>query len=160
MPAAGDEAALRARIEAYLAAHDVMTLATAGPDGPWAAAVFYVSDGLTLYFVSAPASRHSRDIEASGVVAAAIHGHCDDWRDIKGIQLDGTASRISGTAQVAAARRYGSKFPVVANLAEAPREIARALAGSAWYRVVPRRIRLIDNSLGLGHKEEIIVCGG
>lgn len=36
----------------YLEQHRVMTLATCGPDGPWAAAVFYVSVGSTLYFLS------------------------------------------------------------------------------------------------------------
>ena len=61
-------AALRARIEAFLQAHHVMSLATSGPEGPWSAAVFYASDGVTLYFLSAAASRHSRDIEASGLI--------------------------------------------------------------------------------------------
>ena len=28
----------------YLGGHHVMTLATCGPEGPWAAAVFYASD--------------------------------------------------------------------------------------------------------------------
>ena len=35
----------RARALAYVAGHHVMTLATQGPDGPWAAAVFYAADG-------------------------------------------------------------------------------------------------------------------
>ena len=36
---------------AYLAGHHVMTLATQGADGPWAAAVFYASDGASLIFL-------------------------------------------------------------------------------------------------------------
>ena len=35
-------ASLQPEVAAYLADHHVMTLATHGPDGPWAAAVFYV----------------------------------------------------------------------------------------------------------------------
>ena len=33
-------ASAQARIDAWLAGHHVMTLATQGPQGPWAAAVF------------------------------------------------------------------------------------------------------------------------
>ena len=97
----------RERIEAFLRAHHVMTLATTGPAGPWAAAVFYASDGLTLYFVSAPTSRHSLEIEAGGVVAATIHAECSDWREIRGIQLEGSANRLAGDASAAAALHYG-----------------------------------------------------
>ena len=42
----------------YLEQHRVMTLATCGPDGPWAAAVFYVSVGSTLYFLAWGAVLH------------------------------------------------------------------------------------------------------
>ena len=151
------DVALRRRIEAFLEARNVMTLATAGPEGPWAAAVFYASDGLTLYFVSAASSRHCRDLEAGGVVAATIHTDCSDWRDVKGVQLEGTAERLAGQGRIRAMRRYGAKFPVVRNLATAPVKIAMALRKSSWYRIVPRRIRLVDNSLGLGHKDELML---
>ena len=35
-------------VAAYLAGHHVMTLATHGPEGPWAAAVFYAWTGRDL----------------------------------------------------------------------------------------------------------------
>ncbi len=57
---------------AYLRDHNVMTLATIGAQGLWAAAVFYVNDGFTLYFLSAPTSRHSLNIESQSTVAATI----------------------------------------------------------------------------------------
>ena len=155
MGGAPERPELRERIEAFLGEHHVMTLATSGAAGPWAAAVFYASDGLTLYFVSAPGSRHSLEIEASGAVAATIHAECRDWREIRGVQLEGAASRLDGAARAAAALCYGRKFPLVANLASAPAEIAIALARVAWYQVLPRRIRLIDNTRGFGHKEEL-----
>ncbi len=43
----------------YLAAHHVLTLATAGPEGIWAAAVFYADDGFNLTFLSAGHTRHA-----------------------------------------------------------------------------------------------------
>jgi len=148
-------AALRARIEAFLQAHHVMSLATSGPEGPWSAAVFYASDGVTLYFLSAAASRHSRDIEASGRAAATIQSEIADWREIRGLQLEGAAARIHGSERAAVLARYGVKFPLIANLASAPREIAAAMARVAWYRLSPQRVRLVDNTLGFGHREEL-----
>lgn len=148
-------AGLRQRIESLLREHHVMSLATSGPDGPWSAAVFYASDGLTLYFLSAPASRHVRDIEAHGRAAASIHRDVDDWRQIRGVQLEGTAQRIEGVERAAALARYAGKFPLVAQLSSAPREIAAAMSRVQWYRLSPRRVRLVDNALGFGHREEL-----
>jgi hypothetical protein len=139
----------------YLQRHSVMSLATFGPAGVWAAAVFYVNDSFTLYFLSTPTSRHSRNLEAAGRVAATIQEQYTDWREIMGIQLEGEAVRIAGPEQAAAALRYGEKFPILANLAAAPREIVRALERVAWYRIRPTRLYLIDNSQGLGHRDEV-----
>jgi uncharacterized protein YhbP (UPF0306 family) len=143
----------------YLVRHRVLTVATYGPEGLWAAAVFYVNDGFTLYFLSAPTSRHSRNIGRTSRVAGTIQGEYEDWREIKGIQLEGEALRIGGPEQAAAALRYGQKFPVVANLASAPAEIVRAFEKVAWYKVLPARLYLIDNSRGLGHRDEVALPG-
>jgi hypothetical protein len=139
----------------YLQRHRVLTLATAGPEGVWAAAVFYVSDGFTLYFLSAPTSRHARNLETTGRVAATVQEDYADWREIRGIQLEGEAARIAGAEEAAAVLRYGQKFPVVAHLASAPREIARAFERIRWYRIRPTRLYFIDNSQGLGHRDEV-----
>jgi uncharacterized protein YhbP (UPF0306 family) len=117
--------------------------------------VFYASDGLRLYFLSAPASRHCRDIEASGRAAATIHNQTRDWREIHGLQLEGAAARIAGTERAVALARYGEQFPLIAQLSSAPREIAAAMARVEWYRLTPRRVRLVDNTLGFGHREEL-----
>lgn len=146
---------LREKALAYLRTHNVMTLATTGPMGLWAAAVFYVNEGFMLYFLSAPTSRHSVNIEAHPGVAATIQEDYKDWPEIKGIQLEGQAHRIEGVERAVATLRYGAKFPVVGNLAQAPREIVAAMSKIAWYKVVPDRLYLIDNSLGLGHRDEI-----
>ncbi len=140
---------------AYLRDHNVMTLATSGAQGLWAAAVFYVNDGFTLYFLSAPTSRHSLNIESHSTVAATIQEDYQDWREIKGIQFEGAARRIEGAEQAAAVVRYGAKFPIVGNLAQAPAEILQAMSRIVWYRVAPTRLYFIDNSLGLGHRDEI-----
>jgi uncharacterized protein YhbP (UPF0306 family) len=146
---------LRDKALAYLHDHNVMTLATTGPQGLWAAAVFYVNDGFTLYFLSAPSSRHSLNIEAQPTVSATIQEDYKDWREIKGIQLEGEARRIEGSEQAGAIARYGLKFPIVGNLASAPTEIVKALSRIVWYKVVLTRLYFIDNTLGLGHRDEV-----
>ena len=45
---------LRTEILSYLATHNVMTIASCHENLPWAAAVFYASDGFDLYFLSNP----------------------------------------------------------------------------------------------------------
>lgn len=150
MTAAAREAAL-----AYLQTHHVMTLATHGSDGPWAAAVFYVSDGFTLYFLSAPASRHAAALAAQARVAITVQEDYADWPQIKGIQAEGLACEVSGDEEKRARRLYGDKYPVVGKLALAPAAIVKALAKVRWYRFVPERLYFIDNSAGFGHRDEI-----
>lgn len=143
------------RTLAYLQQHNVLTLATSGPEGLWAAAVFYVNVNFTLYFLSAPTSRHSQNIATQPAVAGTIQEDYRHWPDIKGVQLEGIAVRLQGEARLAAMRRYAAKFPVMANLQQAPAAIAQAFEQVAWYRLTPSRLYFIDNSRGFGHRDEI-----
>lgn len=149
---------LRRRVLEYLRGHNVMTLATSGPEGIWAAAVFYVNDELDLYFLSSPKSRHGINIAANPRVAATVQEDYRDWAQIKGIQLEGAVRKLEGSEQAAAVARYGVKFALVANLAHAPREIAAAFAKVSWYRVTPERLYFIDNARGFGHRDPL-PCG-
>lgn len=148
-------AAAREHALAYLRAHNVMTIATHGTEGVWAAAVFYVNENFDLYFLSAPTSRHSLNLAANPRAAATIQQDYDDWRAIKGIQMEGGVTRLEGLEQAHALLRYGKKFPIVANIAHAPDAIARAFRRVAWYRFTPTRVYFVDNAQGFGHRDEI-----
>lgn len=148
--------ALRRKVLEYLAGHNVATLSTFGPAGPWAAAVFYVNDGLRLYFLSSPKSRHARDLAADPRAAAAIHEDYRDWPDIKGIQLEGRAVPVPEAEIERVRGLYGAKFAVVANAAKAPPEIAAALAGVRWYELTPEALHFIDNSAGFGQRRRLL----
>jgi len=141
---------------AYLEQHNVLSLATTGPDGVWATAVFYVNKRFTLYFLSAPSSRHSQNIEHNSQVAGTIQEDYSDWPDIKGIQFEGQAQRIEGAEQLQAIGRYGTKFPVVGNLKQAPAHIVKAMSKVAWYKVHPTKLYFIDNSVGFGHRDQVL----
>ena len=143
------------RVQAYLRDHQVATLATHSGEDLWAAAVFYVNAGYTLYFLSSPTSRHCLDLAKNPRVALTIQEDYADWLEIKGVQIEGVVSELSGEEERLARRLYGQKFPIVGKLAQAPAAIVNALAKVRWYKVVPRRLYFIDNAVGLGHREEV-----
>lgn len=143
---------VRQRAQAYLNDHRVMTLATSGSGGVWAAAVFYVNEVFDLYFLSAPNTRHARDIAERPRVAATIQEDYRDWPDIKGIQMEGDAFQLGGRAQRQAMALYLVKYPF---LATAGVVIRGALARVSWYQLKPSRLYFIDNSQGFGHRDEI-----
>jgi len=142
----------RGRALAYVAGHHVMTLATHGPLGLWAAAVFYADDGFRLYFLSAGHTRHAQNVAASPQVAATIQEDYADWPAIRGIQLEGTVRQLADAEREAAIDRYRAKYPF---LAEAAPPVAAALARVNWYCLTPERLYFIDNSRGFGHRDEI-----
>lgn len=146
---------LTERVLHHLQTHHVATLATSGPQGVWAAAVFYVHDGWDLYFLSSPSSRHGANLAHSAQVAVTIQADYADWPDIKGVQMEGLVFELSGAAEQRARQLYGQKFPVVGNLAQAPATIVNAMAKVHWYRITPQHLLFIDNSLGFGHREEV-----
>lgn len=146
---------LHQRVAAYLREHHVMTLATHGSEGVWAAAVFYVADGFDLIFLSSPSSRHCRNLAQSPRVSAAVQEDYADWPEIKGIQLEGIARELGGEREREARRLYGEKFPLIRDLAQAPASIARAMNKVRWYEVLAERLYFIDNSAGFGHRDAI-----
>jgi uncharacterized protein YhbP (UPF0306 family) len=139
----------------HLDRHHVMTLATQGADGPWAAAVFYAREGVSLIFLSSPASRHCLNLAQDARCAATIQEDCSDWARIKGVQLEGRIRQLQGDEETRARQLYGEKFPIVGAPEQAPPAIAQALAKVRWYRLLPERVLFIDNSKGFGHRDEI-----
>lgn len=143
---------LPADVAGYLAAHHTMTLATHGPDGPWAAAVFYAEAGDALYFVSVAGSRHCGDLAADSRCAATIHAEVDNWRAIRGIQLAGRVDELAGHERDAARTRYQEKFPFAHPATAAP-TLLQALTKVRWYRLRIERLYFIDNARGFGQRQ-------
>ena len=143
------------KAQLYLQQHNVATLATSDGSYPWAAAIFYVSDDHTLYFLSSPTSRHALNLLQNRHVAVTIQEDYSDWLEIKGVQIEGVATEISGSEEQRARTLYGRKFPVIGLVAQAPSAIVKALAKVRWYKIVPHKMYFIDNSLGLGNRDEI-----
>ena len=151
---------LRHRVLAFLGEHHVMTLATHGADGPWAAAVFYAHDGLSLYFLSAPNTRHAQNLAADPRVAATIQRDYDDWPGIRGLQLDGTVREVAREDEARVRALYQQRYPLIGGGAGVPRKILEALDKIRWYAFVPEDIYLIDNRLGFAHREHLSPSSG
>ena len=144
--------ALPDAVARYVARHHVMTLATQGPDGPWASAVFYAEHGDALVFLSSPATRHCRNLAADARCSAAIHSDVDDWQLIQGIQLEGRVDELAGDERDRAIVRYAEKFPFVRPAVAAP-AIVQALARVRWFRLCIQRLHFIDNRRGFGQRQ-------
>ena len=137
----------------YLGQHHVMTLATQGAEGPWAAAVFYVRDGDDLVFLSSPSTRHCRDLALQPRCAATIQSDAQDWRSIQGIQIEGSVSELHGDERSRAQQLYAERFPFI-RPGSAPAAIVTALARVRWYRLRIARLHFIDNSQGFGKRQQ------
>jgi uncharacterized protein YhbP (UPF0306 family) len=106
--------------------------------------------------MSDPASRHSADLERDGRAAATIAPDCFEMGDIRGIQMTGGAHAIlAASDRLRAQQLMQARFPYVGRLSRAPALLREAYARMAFYRLEPRRVVLIDNSRGFGHKDVI-----
>lgn len=155
------ESPLDERIAEFLAAHHVMSLATSAGGAVHAASLMYAVDGFALYWMSDPKSRHSQELENNPIVAATIAPDYADFKAIRGLQIAGTAARLTAGGDIVHAsalmlRRYG----FLRALAAGPAALRQAFERGGFYRLLPQSITLIDNSLGFGHKETLTVAAG
>jgi uncharacterized protein YhbP (UPF0306 family) len=141
----------RATIQALLAEQSTLTLATLSPAGePQAASLFFAAAGdLSLYWTSGSHSRHSLNLDRNPRAAVTVHAAAWSWTDIRGVQMEGRVERLpAGEAWQAAWQLYLAKFPFV-------RDFQAEVSRSNFYRFTPGWVRLIDNSQGFGHKDEL-----
>jgi len=154
---AGD---LAEQILTYMESHNTMTLATSQTDVPWAATVFYASDGFQLYFFSDPNSRHCQNLQINPRVGVTIQEDYRDWRKIKGIQLEGQVAEVEsvlekGKAMAVYARKYPEVMKVFTNPAGG--KFYQVFLKVKFYTVNPERIFYIDNEQGFGKRQELVV---
>ncbi len=154
-----DASARRPRIAAFLAAHTTLVLATIGLDGtPAAAAVFYAQDdALNLYFLTEERTQHGQNLLANPQAAGTVQEDGQDWRAIRGLQVRGRAFPVAGGELAHAAGVYGRKYAFVAALlagSSGPGVLAGPLSRARFWVLRPGWVRLIDNTVRFGFKEE------
>ena len=156
-----DQESLQFSMCRYLMQHTTLSLATCYDNRAWSTDLFYASDDrCRLYFVSSGTTRHCQHIAGNPQVSASISGEIADWREVKGLQLEGVASVVSEADRDGVMEMYLAKFVALQKLAqtsenEQNRQIGARLLESHLYCISPKWIRFIDNSKGFGHKEEM-----
>jgi uncharacterized protein YhbP (UPF0306 family) len=112
-PRAGG-ASMWATVPRLLAQHRYLVLATAGGDGrPWATPVFYAADGEhRILWVSAPDSRHSRNIAARPDVAITVFDTGAPIGGAEALYLEATAEPVAGDARAAALALLNTRLPI------------------------------------------------
>ena len=80
--------------------------------------------------------------------------------EVRGLQLEGRAVVLPEQERPQAIALYLKKFPDVARLFESPRNeheqvIAERLRKTAFWRLTPRWIRVLDSRRGFGWKQEL-----
>ena len=151
---------LTSTIGRYLKSHNAMSLATAHENQPHAASVFYISQGLELYFLSSPSSQHGQDLTVNNRASATINEDYSRWDEIKGLQLEGHVVQLGSVAEnTEIASAFTTKFSDVSDFFRTPDELPNAVADKVakvkFFRFRPSKISYIDNSLGFGHREEL-----
>jgi uncharacterized protein len=138
-----------------------MTLATAGPEGPWAAPIYYTFFGSAFYFFSDPSSRHIEESLESGQASAAVFAQASSsWQDIRGLQMSGVVQAVSaGPTAVRAIRSYLRKFPFTKEFFKLGDLIDLNAFSKRFrvrlYRFEPDLVYYLDNSIKFGFRERV-----
>jgi len=141
---------IKKKVIAYMAAHNICTLATIREDGfPQANTVEYVNDGINILFATDPTSQKVKNIKFSNKVSLIIDEDYPDWTKIKGISMGGTAEILNNKEEIDKAMGlYLKKFPFVANFP--PMDLAIV-------RVIPKIIYFLDYEIAFGHQDVLKV---
>ncbi len=144
-------------ITEFLDGYTTMTLACCRSGVPWAAAVYYARRGFDLVFFSSRSSRHSTAFAENEAAAAEVHGIYDNWKDIRGLQMEGVVlAMTSPFAAAMALATYLNRYPFVREFLESPRLISKAVANKTasitLYVFRPSLIKYVDNQEGFGSK--------
>lgn len=145
--------------------YSTMTLACSLDDEPWATPVYYARQGFDLVFFSSPRSRHCTVYEKNPKAGASIHADSQGWKDIKGLQMEGTVLAVSSALALAKAtatflRRYPFVREFLGGSPTLSTEIADKMTRVALYMFRPSSIRYLDNSLGFGTRWKLEIRDG
>lgn len=133
-----------------LATHQMLTLATVRDDGyPQATTVGYGQEGLTLSIGTFPQAQKVANRRRCPQVSRTIDRDYDDWSQIKGLSMGGTADSLTAPADIhRVGALFTAKFPQLAAL---PVPLDSASIG--LIKIIPLVISVLDYTKGFGHTE-------
>ena len=130
-----------------------MTVATVREDGfPQATTVSYVSDGLTIYFMTPADSQKAHNIARNDKVSLTIDPTYQSWDDIQALSMGAIAVAVDDPKeQEKVGNLLLEKFPQAAEYEpDEPGELA-------FFRIEPKVISVLDYKKGFGHTELVEV---
>ncbi|MFH1403936.1 MAG: pyridoxamine 5'-phosphate oxidase family protein [Candidatus Altiarchaeota archaeon] len=130
----------------YMGSHKVARLALSDGQKPSAYTVYYLNEGLHLFFETEHHSEKVHIMEANPMVSLTIDEDYEDFREIKGIQLFGKIRIHSKRKIPHIVKAYEDKFPVVMELGGIP-------DNHVFVEVIPEKIYYLDYTETLGYKK-------
>lgn len=134
--------------------HTVLSLATNGETAPHAVSLMYAHRDFDMYWLSDPKTLHSEQLAHNPSAAVTIATQQEDFRKIRGLQIEGDAYRITDPDE--AARGFDllvARYPFLKQFAAG--KLARHLGLAAVYLFHSTKLTLIDNSRGFGFKQAL-----
>ena len=138
------------KVEQFLQAESTLVLSVIDNEGAvHSAPLFYwLGDGLRFYWISSDKSRHSECLLANPNVAAAVYHSTFKWRQIAGVQMEGTAFVIDGEERKIVLEGYKQRFHL-------NHLFAAILSASTLYCFQPKWVRYTDNHKIFSEKFEL-----
>jgi len=126
------------KIEAFLARHHLLSLATVSDNRPQSASLFYAYDAKNAAFIVASdlKTEHIRNVLSNNSVSGTVALETDEVGRIQGIQFRGVMRKITQKE----GGLYFQRFPY-----------ARVMDPQLWC-ISMAEIKLTDNRLGFGKK--------
>jgi uncharacterized protein YhbP (UPF0306 family) len=102
----------------YLSSHSLLFLATASPAGDvHVAPMFYANADKAIFFSAPDGSATSDNLKSNPVAAIAIADAVSDWKQARGLQIEGPVAELEGEPEVAAGHLFQAKYPDLGNAA-------------------------------------------
>ncbi|MFH1836446.1 MAG: pyridoxamine 5'-phosphate oxidase family protein [Methanobacteriota archaeon] len=136
---------LEKKIIGYISSHRLCTIALSRGNEPSAHTVYYINDGLTIYFEADPITDKIKTIQVNPKIALTIDEDYDDFGKIKGIQLVGRAEIVPKDHEGELRHNHADKFPSAKEYGGVPDH-------HVWIRVAPEKIYFLDYEKEFGYR--------
>ncbi len=137
---------LRNKIEKYMREHNLCTFAISDGNTPYAHTMYYVCDGLRIYFETAPHSQKVHILQSNQKIALTIDEDYPEWTKVQGLEIMGKAVLKEKKDNENIEKRFLEKFPHLNDLGGIPDH-------HVFIEIIPEKIYFIDFTKKSGEKQ-------
>jgi nitroimidazol reductase NimA-like FMN-containing flavoprotein (pyridoxamine 5'-phosphate oxidase superfamily) len=114
-------------------------------DEPSAHTVYYINDGMNIYFESDHDSKKLHILRTNPKISLTIDEDYDDWRHIKGIQLYGRVQILPESHNTKLNEAFLSKYPHIDEFGGIPPH-------HLFVKIIPEKVYWMDFTKKFGHR--------